>query len=332
MAYERPWKTFGEQLTLLESRGMAVTDRDLALSYLERIGYYRLSAYWYPFRVFSLSQDSNKGLITSKATDEFVVNTQFVNAVDLYIFDKKLRLLVLDALERIEVSLRVDIAYLLGKKDIFAHQNIHCFNKNFATKVPRNSHKNRFEVWQEKYSGLLSRSKEDFVKHYRENYGEELPIWVAVEIWDFGAMSQLFSQMKVHDQSAIAVKYGVSDFKVFASWLRSLNYLRNLAAHHSRLWNRNIIDQPKLTGRGEIDWCDDFIGKPDLIAKPFLLLAITRHLLNVICPNTSWDERLKTHLNNFPSSHTNKKLSVSDIGASENWEVWWNTQETNNRQ
>lgn len=323
MAYERPWKTFDEQLTLLESRGMVVTDRGSALSYLERIGYYRLSAYWYPFRIFSFSQDSNTGLITSKATDKFAVNTQFINAVELYIFDKKLRLLVLDALERIEVSLRVDMAYLLGKQDTFAHQKIHCFHKKFAHKSTRNPLKNSFEVWQEKYSGLLSRSKEDFVKHYREKYGGNLPIWVAVEIWDFGAMSQLFSLMKVPDQSAIAVKYGVSDFKVFASWLRSLNYLRNLAAHHSRLWNRNIIDQPKLPKRGEIDWCEDFIGKPDLIAKPFLLLAITRHLLNVVCPNTSWDERLKTHLNDFPSSHTEKNLSINDIGASENWERWW---------
>ena len=112
MAYKRPWKTFDEELKLLESRGMLVTERDSSLSYLERIGYYRLSAYWYPFRVFSFSQDSNTGKITSKATDVFAENTQFVNAVELYIFDKKLRLVVLDALERIEDSLRVDMAYL----------------------------------------------------------------------------------------------------------------------------------------------------------------------------------------------------------------------------
>ena len=323
MAYKRPWKTFDEQLKLLESRGMLVTERDSSLSYLERIGYYRLSAYWYPFRVFSFSQDSNTGKITSKATDVFAENTQFVNAVELYIFDKKLRLLVLDALERIEVSLRVDMAYLLGKQDAFAHQNIHCFHKKFAHKNTRNPRKNSFEVWQEKYSGLLSRSKEDFVKHYREKYDGNLPIWVAVEIWDFGAMSQLFSLMKVPDQSAIAVKYGISDFRVFASWLRSLNYLRNLSAHHSRLWNRNIIDQPKLPEKGEVEWCDDFIGKPDLIAKPFLLLAITRHLLKVVCPNTSWDERLKAHLNDFPSSYTEKNLSIDDMGASRNWKKWW---------
>lgn len=322
MAYKRSWKTFSEQLALLESRGLIVTDRYLALSYLERIGYYRLSAYWYPFRIFNIAQEQS-GLLTSKATDRFVSNAQFINAVDLYIFDKKLRLFVLDALERIEVSLRVDMAYLLGKQDPFAHQNIHCFHNRFATKRSRDPLKNNFEVWQEKYVGLLNRSKEDFVKHYREKHDGNLPIWVAVEIWDFGAMSQLFSIMKAPDQKEIAFKYGVSDFTVFASWLRSLNYLRNLAAHHSRLWNRNMIDQPKLPKRGQINWCDDFIGKPDLIAKPFLLLAVTHHLLKVVCPNTRWGERLKTHLKGFPSSHTEKNLSINDIGVSENWEKWW---------
>ncbi|WP_263081273.1 Abi family protein [Endozoicomonas sp. Mp262] len=246
MVYERPWKSFDRQLEILKSRNLEISDDEAARRYLQRIGYYRLSAYLYPFRVFTLQQEPTTGKLVSIKEDRFVDKTHFVDAVNLYCFDKKLRLHMLDALERIEVALRVDIAYLLGERDTFAYKNIENFHPTFAKR--RDQHKR----WLEKYDRLLKRSKEDFVKHYTKEHGPDLPIWVAVETWDFGAMSQLFAMMKVPDQIEIASRYGVSEFKVFSSWLRSLNYLRNLCAHHSRLWNRNIIDQPKLPERGTV--------------------------------------------------------------------------------
>lgn len=323
MAYNRPWKSFAEQLALLKSRSMVVTDEAAALSYLERIGYYRLTAYWYPFRVFQLEQDPTTKILSTVRTDQFVANTQFVDAVELYLFDKKLRLLVMDALERIEIALRVDIAYLLGKHNTFAHLNAKELHPSFAGKTNRRTGKTTFDTWQDKYKGLLSRSKEDFVKHYRAQHGPDLPLWVAVEVWDFGAVSQLLAMMKVADQQRIAAKYGLNDWKAFQSWVRSLSYLRNLAAHHSRLWNRNVTDQPSLPSQGELAWCDDFIGKTDLIAKPFLLLAIVRHMVKVICPRTDWHVRLMQHLGKFPPQHSSRKLSIADMGAPAGWESWW---------
>src|SRR6185437_13596997 len=100
MNYARPWMSFPDQLELLKSRGMEVSDERAALSYLERIGYYRLSAYWYPFRVWTMQQDAQSGRITHQRTDQFMAGARFVDAANLYLFDKKLRLTVLDALER----------------------------------------------------------------------------------------------------------------------------------------------------------------------------------------------------------------------------------------
>lgn len=324
MTYNRPWKSFTQQLDLLKSRGMIVTDEAAAQSYLERIGYYRLSAYWYPFRVFKVTKDAATGALSTIRTDQFVRNTQFIDAVELYLFDKKLRLFVLDALERIEVALRVDIAYCLGHRNTFAHLDRNEFHTTFANRVIKRAGKSAFDLWQDKYGSLLSRSKEDFVKHYLKTHGPDLPIWVAVEVWDFGAISQLLAMMKVPDQQQIAAKYGISDWRILQSWLRSLNYLRNLVAHHSRLWNRNVIDQPKLPARlGDIGWCDGFIGKPDLAAKPFLLLAITRHFVRVVCPNTQWHQRLADHLRSFPPQFSDRKLSINDMGLPQGWESWW---------
>ena len=134
MVYSRPWKSFPEQLELLQSRGMVVTDEAAALDYLARVGYYRLSAYWYPFRKFELEQNSGTGKLSTKAMDAFHKDTHFVDAVRLYLFDKQLRLCLADALERIEISLRVDLSYLLGKRSSFAHvENIKAhFHPGFA--------------------------------------------------------------------------------------------------------------------------------------------------------------------------------------------------------
>lgn len=322
MNYARPWMDFSGQLQLLKSRGMEVSNEAAAVSYLERIGYYRLSAYWYPFRIWTMQQDAKTGRITHQRTDRFMAGTQFVDAVNLYLFDKKLRLTVLDALERIEVALRVDMAYLLGERNTFAHLDARELHPTFSGKLLRDG-RTAHQAWRERHDQLVARSKEDFVKHYHEKHGPDLPIWVAIEVWEFGAMSQLFSMMRVTDQERIAAKYDVPDWRVFQSWLRSLSYLRNLVAHHSRLWNRNVVEQPKLPKRGNIGWCDAFVDKKDLLAKPFLLLAICRHLVRLICPGTAWHHRLRQHLETFPSQHVPQPRSTTDMGTPAGWEAWW---------
>lgn len=322
MAYDRPWKSFEEQLELLRSRGLQVSDEQAALRCLERIGYYRLSAYWYPFRVFRHVQDPGTHALTTVRTDEFVRDTHFSDAYELYLFDKKLRLLVLDAMERIEIALRVDAAYELGRSGAFAHLGTEALHA-VASKTNRRTGRTRYEEWRSRFDSLLDRSKEDFVEHYRERHGADLPIWVAVEVMDFGSVSQLFSMMKVSALRNIADKYGVPDTRVLLGWLRSLNYLRNLAAHHSRLWNRNVIDQPVLCGPSELEWCDAFIGQPSLVAKPFLLLAIARHMLRALFPETRWAARVAEHLNHFPRQQSSRKLSLTDMGAPDGWEAWW---------
>ncbi|WP_198949519.1 Abi family protein [Halovibrio salipaludis] len=326
MPYDRPWKSFAEQLELLKSRGMVVTDEPAALDYLERVGYYRLSAYWYPFRHFEVIEDPKTGKPTTRALDEFQPGTQFVDAVRLYLFDKQLRLYVADALERIEISLRVDVAYLLGRRSPFAHiENTKAhFHPRFVSKpFSRSNPISRFDAWLNKYRGLVARSKEDFVRHYHRTHGDELPIWVAVEVMDFGAISQLLNMMHPRDQQAIADRYGVPDWKVFNSWVFSLSYLRNLVAHHSRLWNRNITSKPKLPQAGVLGWCDAFIEDEETRFKPFLLLAITRMLVKAVCPNTEWHQRVADHLDNFPEQHSSKQLTLSGMGVTEDWRAWW---------
>lgn len=309
---------------------MLVTDRSRALDYLERVGYYRLSGYWYALRersepVDSLYEhDKKPGKVRAErmVLDTFRAGASFQNAVDLYVFDKQLRLLVLDALERIEVALRVDISHTLGELDPFAYLNPKLFHAEFSIKLDNRSGLTAHHRWLSKHAQLIARSKEEFVRHNRDKYGLPLAIWVACEVWDFGTLSTLFSGMRETEQDAIARRYGISNGRVFATWLRSLNYLRNVCAHHSRLWNRNIVDQPKLPSAVELPWVVLFEGNTHALARCFLLLKITRHLLSLVNPRSSWPAKMKAHLLAFPDLN-HLGLNVAGMGAPDGWEAAW---------
>lgn len=330
MTYPKSWKSYADQIDLLIQRGMTITDRARALDYLERIGYYRLSGYWFAFRERSgllclLDVNGEKPEKVQEqriALDTFRAGTTFQNAVNLYVFDKQLRLLVMDALERIEVALRVDVSHTLGNLDRFAYLKPELFHAGFSTNLDKYTGLTRHHHWLSKHAQLIGRSKEKFVQHNREKYGLPLAIWVACEVWDFGTLSTLFNGMREAEQDAIASQYGVTNGRVFATWLRSLNYLRNICAHHSHLWNRNIVDQPKLPAAAELAWVAPFQTNTHSRARCFLLLKIARHLLSVINPRSSWPERLKTHLLAFPDlSHVG--LNLSGMGAPVGWEADW---------
>lgn len=304
-----------DQLALLKARGLLVDDDTAALNYLARIGYYRLSGYWYPLRV--IDTDTSQQLQRPVRFDYFMAESHFEDVVKLYVFDKKLRLLALDALERIEMALRVDVAHLLGEKEPCAHMKPDCLHGNFAKKVITkgpNKGKTEHAVWLEKYETLLSRSRrEPFIAHHRAKYAGILPVWVAIEVWDFGLLSRLFEGMQFADKNRIAAKYGLTDGEQLAKWLKSLNFVRNVSAHHSRLWNINVLELSACPAH----W-------PQLNrSRPFMYFAIMAHLLAVICPGSSWTQRLIALLEDFPTAR-NGQLTLQDFGVVEGAVAWLN--------
>lgn len=330
--YAKPWKSYDEQLDLLISRGLAVTDRPRALEYLQRIGYYRLSGYWYPFRERSgpfvfLDEQGRKPVrknqkVVTLALDEFRSGASFEDAVKLYVFDKKLRLLAMDALERIEIALRVDISHTLGGIDPAAYLHPELFHENFSRDLNNGKGVTKHHEWLTRHARLINESREEFVRHNKTKYGLPLVIWVACEVWDFGTLSRLYAGMREKEQDAISKKYGVHNGRTFATWLRGLNYLRNVCAHHSRLWNRNIVDQPKLPSAKEVAWVAPFQGDAHLRARSYLLLRIALHLLQVLNPHSSWPARVRAHLESFPDLN-HLGLNLAGMGAPGEWKADW---------
>lgn len=313
-SYTKPHLSYDEQLELLQGRGLKVTDTKTALSCLQRIGYYRLSAYWYPFRQSTAT--ALNGRTTVQILDSFRDGALFSNAVDLYVFDKKLRLLLLDALERIEINMRADIAHYLGAKDIHAHMKPHLLHGKFTQQVT-DSGETKYSKWQARLQKLIRESNEEFVQHFNRKYSGDLPLWIAVELWDFGLLSTFFQGMKVVDKAAIAAKYNIPRWELLESWLHGMNYIRNVCAHHSRTWNRPLTRQPKFPKKNEIPLLDHITLHPYAESRLYGVVAIMQYLLRIINPTSSWGNRLQAHCQSFPI--LDGGITIANAGFPENW-------------
>lgn len=198
---------------MLESRGLAVGDQTLALQFLARAGYYRLKAYLQPLREGAASTDEEP-----EEGERFRAGTTFAHAISLYQFDKTLRLLLLDAIESIEVALRVDLAHALSARDPWAHRT----PEHLGDDARANLYD--FRNWLRNADRQEERCQFDWVERYRAEYAH-LPIWMAIEAYDLGILVTLLTLLDRGDADAIAGKYGIPDGGAFqngcACWSRS---------------------------------------------------------------------------------------------------------------
>lgn len=283
MRYLKPPLTFEDQLDLLRQRGLTVRDPDRALHWLRNISYYRLSAYCLPF----------------KDGEAFRPDTAFDDIAGLYIFDRKLRLLVLDALERIEVAIRTVVTYEIAHAyGPFGHAN----PANFA---PDFDHA-RFMA---DLADEERRAREPFADHFRRKYAGEpqLPVWMATELLSFGTISKLYQSLEPKMRQRIAAAYGV-DAQFLISWLHTLTYVRNVCAHHKRLWNRQLGIRPRLPSRS-LAWPHQV---PDN-GRMYAVLVVLQHMLRVVSPRSHWHERLFDLLEQHPN------LSLEDMKLAPDW-------------
>lgn len=295
--YSKQALSISEQILLLEKRGILVEDTAFAQRVLETVSYYRFSAYLYPFR-------KNDG------TDNYVHGTSFNQCWQYYRFDRKLRFCVIDAIERIEVATKTKIVnHLAIKYNPFSYRDRSVFA------APLNSR--RYQELLTFISTETQKSKEEFVEHFRRIYDTSngLPLWMAVEVMTFGNMLTLFRLMKKQDKQAIAKSFG-SNEHVFESWLTNLNYVRNICAHHGRLWNRHLAVNPIIPAK-DIRWHENaYPVNPNRI---YSTLCILKSLLNVIVPQSNWTARFYTLLAEFPKIH---RVSMAIPDGFENSAIW----------
>lgn len=257
------------------------------------------------------------GRLRVQVLDDFRPGASFGQAVDLYVFDKRLRLLFLDAIERIEVALRVDIVLLLGARDPWAHREPTFLHGNFAKRSNPRTRQTEHARWLARLDDSAARSKEEFVAHFAATYAGPPPIWIAAELWDFGMLSTFLASMTVADQAAISVRYGVARPELLTSWTRAINHIRNICAHHGRLWNRSPVDQAKPPRKHEIALLDHLASDLHARTRLYGVAAPVQYLLRFINPTTSWARRLREHFDRFPSA---PGTAIGQTGFPDGWE------------
>ena len=265
-------KTYAEQLDILKERGLHVPDGAWAIHCLGHHNYYRLSAYRFPLTV-------------AGNPDQFLPGTTFDDLWALYHFDRILRSLVSEAVKRLEISVRSHWAYTLAH----AH-GPQAYESPAIFRDPRRHTESLARLDEE-----LNRSDELFVGHYRNNYRmSRPPIWVACEVMSFGLLSRFFENMKFdRDKKAIASVYGFPP-DVLKSLLTHCVYIRNMCAHHARLWNRRFTITVSLPHSSPASIIPNLNRLED--RRLYNTLLLLGHVVRVVEPDSLWPERLKTHL------------------------------------
>lgn len=278
--------SFQDQISLLKSRGLNIPNEPKALSYLQEISYYRLSAYF-------LSYQSVK--------DTFNEHTNFEQIIKTYTFDRELRLLVFDCIERIEVAIRTQFIYTMALNHSDSHwqdDQTH-FITPYYNKIGQLI--NPFADFQSIISkAKTARTPEVFIKHYIDNYHTPVnpPSWMCLELLTIGELSHLYKGLKSNsDKKRIADFFGVHH-TVFISWLHTLTYIRNICAHHSRLWNRDLAIEPEKLLKPKDKW----IGKPfENNKRVFYFLCVLKYMLQRANPGNSMKDKLEKLFNRYPS-------------------------------
>lgn len=301
MSYPKPPTTVPKQIELLARRGMKVTED--AVHFLTHIGYYRLRGYWIPFEEINPPDGEHR----------FREGTTFDDVLNLYVFDRELRLLVTDAIERIEVSVRNQwVDALTQGRGAHAYLDSELFLSQ-----------RQFGRCLAELSSEYDRSKETHIKHYKKKYGDPdlPPVWAAVDIMTLGQFSHWLSNLKSKAlKSRIAKPYGL-DEEVLCSFLHHLTVIRNICAHHGRLWNRRVTVTMKLPRSKPAELAGVIDHGPDPNQAPrkiYNTLAVLAWFLDCICPEHHFRQRLTTLIDTH-------RVDTSAMGFPEGWlelEFW----------
>jgi abortive infection bacteriophage resistance protein len=284
--YNKTPLSFQDQLALLKQRELIVDNEPKAIDYLREISYYRLSAYFLPYQ---------------KTKDKFNPNTNFKQIIDTYSFDRELRLLVFDCIERIEVAIRTQMVYCMSMhyNDSHWQDNQNLFITPYYNKIG-----NLVDPYSD-FQSIISKAKtartpEVFIKHYVDNYNSPSnpPSWMCLELLTMGELSHLYRGLKNNsDKKRIADFFDVHP-TVFVSWLHTLTYVRNICAHHSRLWNRDLAIEPEKLLKPVGNW----VSKPfENNKRMFYFICVLKYLITRANPTNSLKNKLQILFKKYPT-------------------------------
>lgn len=267
--FNKPPLDYGQQIAHLRSEGMIIDDDGVAEYWLRHVSYYRLSAYWLYFEL-------PKGSVGPR----FPAGTRFDSVTELYDFDRELRRIVMRGTEHVEVALRGSWAYQL------AHQRgSHSYLQSALYRDKR-----QFRSSRSKLQDAVMRSSETYIDHYRRTYDSPKlpPVWMVAEMMSFGQLSRWYSNLGQRAlRNRIAAPLGLPE-TVLVPLVRHLTDVRNICAHHGRLWNRGFLHPPKLAQKPLFLRQTLDLAATQAPAKLYNSLTTIAHVIRTVAPSSSW--------------------------------------------
>ena len=275
--------TYKQQVEKLRSRGCIISDEPFCIRALSHINYYRLTAYFLPFK---------------KPDDNYLPGTDFNTVFQIYEFDRHLRNLLFAAIEEVEIHLKAKFAYYHAHKyGAIGYMD----SVNYS-----NKHKHSFFI--DKVNAEVDKNKKVlFVEHHLNKYGGRFPVWVVTELFTFGMLSYFYSDLLTLDQKNLARDLYGTTRKNLVSWLRCCTDLRNICAHYGRLYFRVFTAIPAFSPQ----------LSPDIARRLFgAVLA-----LKALYPDDAkWNDEIYLELAKLIKAYSHV-IKLSHIGFPSDWEI-----------
>lgn len=300
MANKPPYSV-ANQIALLKQRGMLFRNESAAVHFLKNISYYRLKGYWWDMQ-------------TDYALHTLKRNTYFEEILDRYTFDRRLRLILFDAIERIEIALRTKMIYHLS----IAYGGLWYLDPNLfqTASLPANPSTTIHQNVLEELKKEFNRSQEIFIKdEKRRNPHQDTDAWKILEVASMGTLSKLYKNLKhqLPEKATIAREMGLNLHNELSSWLEAITYVRNIIAHHSRLWSRNMVKRPIYNLNNPLGlWIRTPLQEMQL-KKPFLIISCMIYLCNEVTPNHQIKAKILALFNEGPN------IPIYKLGFLNNW-------------
>ncbi|ONH52620.1 Abortive infection bacteriophage resistance protein [Pseudomonas cedrina] len=320
-SFSKPAIDVPAQLELLKRRGLLIQNEARAEAFLRSVSFFRLSPYMRPLQH------------PDDIDHRFRNGSQFRQLTRLYDFDRRLRLLTMDAIERVEIASRAVISNHMGPAHgSHWHINVRMFHPTFdhqrllANLSVKQSNATRdYQRECERIDRLHAddkrktilkrqRARENYARHYPATYADPplMPGWAMLEELTLGDLSHLYKGLaKDADKKAIAKRLGLAA-PLMQSWLHALTIIRNICAHHSRMWNRELGIRPELPKKAHFPW-PEHLFQPGPHTRIFTVLCILNHLMHQVSPPARWDQRLYQLVHEFP------EVSLKAMGFPTDW-------------
>ena len=300
--YTKKPLTLAEQVARLKQRGLVFDDESEATAYLFNISYYRLRAYTYPFQE---NGEDSEHTFTRK-------DIHFNDIIDLYCFDRGLRSLIFNTIEKIEVAVRTKIVQVYAEST----GDSHWFNDESLYRFG-------YDDLMDRIDADVNRSNEDFIKHYNSKYDNPSmpPSWMALEVVSFATLSRLFQSLRLDSRKEyITEQFGLKKVAILENWLHSISNLRNCCAHHSRVWNRRFMVSVILPYNTLYPFMDRTTIGQIRTNKLFAVLSCIAYILDIISPGSDFKKNIKELLKSDC-----RLLDLKDMGFPKYWQslpIW----------